>query len=365
MRCTLRIVLVLGIGTLALTSGAASAQKGDKTAAPVSGPALRDLFGVRHLAYLPDGASLVIDYSIPLGSVPPNQGKSAIGIWDVKTGKFRVGLEKVMDHVDQIALSPDGGKVAAVAAGKRELKVWDSGTGKLLEEFSLPEWKNFMPFAPLLAFSADGQSITTVQGQKLLQARLGGKVSVLVDELERWAPDMTAHSRPANLIAFASNPPIGQKADSKLLVYDLARPAEPRTVPLKGWVRSIAFASDGKTLVISYEGSTGNSGKVELWDVGTWKVRTTLPKEKRKAFWSYRRLYFSPDDKFMVGSPTGDRAARAVDVLDAEGKLIREILDAQEITDVAFTPDSKTVAIIVGRKPILFLDPTTGEEKAP
>jgi WD40 repeat protein len=361
-----RLVLAaLGVGVLAAGVGDAPARTGEKTA-PDSGPALRELFGVKHLAYAPDGKSLLIEYAVPLGSVPPNTGKSAIGVWDVKTGQFRVGMEKVPDHCEQIALSPDGRKAAAVSAGRRQLQVWDTGTGKLLEEFQLPEWKGSIQGAPFLTFSPDGKSLTTVAGKKIVRAKLGGKAEVLADDLEFWAPERVAFAPATDLLVFAYNPPIGQKGDSRLKVFDLTKPGEPQTVTLPGWVRSIAFSKDGKTLAVSYEGGSGKPGKVELWDAPAWKVRAALPPDKRKEFWSYRRLYFSPDGKLLAGWPAfGDRSQRAVELLDLEGKIIREISDAGGLNDAAFSPDGKTVVIAIGNKPLLFLDPSTGKETAP
>src|SRR5262245_29162874 len=335
----LRLVLAaLALGILAACGGDARARKAEK-GAPDSGPALRDLFDVRQLVYAPDGNSLLIQYAVPLGSAPPNTGKSAIGVWDLKTGQFRVGMEQVQDHCDQIALSPDGRKAAGVSAGRRQLKVWDTGTGKLLEEFQLPEWKGSIQSSSILAFSPDGKSLTTVAGKKVVRARLGGKAEVLADDLEFWAPERVAFAPATDLLVFAHNPPIGQEGESRLKVFDLTRPGEPKTVPLPGWVRSIAFSRDGKTLAVSYEGGSARPGKVELWDAPAWKVRAALPPDK-KEFWSYRRLYFSPDGKLLVGWPAfGDRSRRAVELLDLEGKIIREISDAGGLNDAAFSPD--------------------------
>src|SRR5262249_39606347 len=151
---------------------------------------------------------------IPLGSAPPNTGKSAVGVWDLKTGQFRVGMEKVPAHCDQIALSPDGRKAAGIAAGRRQLLVWDAGTGKVLEEFQLPEWKGSIQFAPFLAFSPDGKTLTSLSGKHIIQAKLGGTVQVLVDDLEFWSPEKVAFSPATNTLVFGRNPPIGQKGDS-------------------------------------------------------------------------------------------------------------------------------------------------------
>ncbi len=172
----------LALGTVL----AACALTADATAAPPpkgdadSGKALSELTFVHRVAYSPDGKSLLVEYHNP----PGYQSPSAVGVWDVETGKFRVGMEKPPQHCEQIALSPDGGKAAAIAAGDRVLKVWDAATGKPVQEFELPPWEQFIPAAPFLAFSADGTTLTSVLKQKILRAKLGGEAKVLPDELE-------------------------------------------------------------------------------------------------------------------------------------------------------------------------------------
>jgi WD40 repeat protein len=344
----------LGITVLAICAADA--------AAPDSSPDLNKLTGVQHLVYAPDGKSLLIEYHIP----PNANGVSKVGVWDVETGKLRVEMEKPPSPCENIALSADGRKAAAISAGQKQLKVWDAGTGKLLEKFQLPEWKNFIPYAPFLAFSADGDILTSVLGQKILRAKQGGTAQMLPDELARWSPELITFAPAADLLVFASNPPLGKKTGSKLHVYDLSKPGEPQTVPLGGWIRSIAFTADGKTLAVSREGGPSGAGKVELWDASAWKVQGALPLDKRPNFWSYRRLFFSPDGKVLAGAPTfGDKNLTAVELLDLEGKIIRQINAAELLNDVAFSPDGKTVAISLGAMPVQFLDPATGKDKEP
>ncbi len=137
-------------------------------------------------------------------------------------------------------------------------------------------------------------------------------------------------------------------------------------------MRSIALSPDGKTLVVSYErelnGVKSIPGKVELWDAASWKPTDALPQDKRKDFWSYRRLTFSPDSKLLAGSPSfGGKSAIEVELLDLKGTILRDVAGGsnQILNDVAFSPDGKTAAVVLGVKPILFLDPTKGKDKGP
>ena len=360
------IAAALAVGVLGLYGAGALAQKDDKGALD-SGPALRDLTFVHRLLFTPDGKSVVVEYHNP----PDYQGASAVGVWDVETGKFRVGMEKPPQHCEQIAVSPDGARAAAVAVGDRRLTVWTVADGKTIQEFELPAWEKFTPAAPLLVFSADGKALTSVAKQQVVRATLGGGLEVLPQELPYWAPELIAYSAATDVLVMASNPSPGKKDPSKLLVYDLSKPGEPQTIPAAGWVRSIALTADGKTLAVSYErtlsGAKSVPGKVELWDAASWKPTDALPPDKRKDFWSYRRLVFSPDGKQMAGAPNFNIPQDiAVEFLDLKGIISHEVSGAKLfLNDVVFSPDGKTAAVVLGNKPILFLDAVTGKDKEP
>jgi WD40 repeat protein len=357
------ILAALAVGVLAAFGADAPPKGGDKAAD--SPPALRDLAGIQRLAYAPDGKSLLIHYTIP----PNPGGASKMGIWDVETGKFRVALQNPPPHCEQVAFSPDGSKAAVIAAGDKRLTVWDAAAGKVAEEFTLPAWEQFMPIAPFVGFSPDGSSLTSVYKNKILRAKLGGEAKLVADAPERWSRDLTAYAPGADLLVFGSNPPIGQKG-SKLVAFDMSKPDEPQTIPVSGWVRSIAITPDGKTLAVAYEreinGAKATPGKVELWDAQAWKVQSTLPADKREDFISYGRLAISPDGKTLAGAPGFNRGQRVgMELLDAEGKVLRDLPPWRLTAEAAFSPDGKTAVVVLDSKPPMFLDTATGKDKEP
>jgi WD40 repeat protein len=358
------IPAALAVGALAAFVAGAPPKGGDK--APDSGPALADLTGIQRLAYAPDGKSLLIAYNVP----PKANGAAKVAVWDVETGKFRVGMEKAPDHCQQVAFSPDGTKAAGISAGDKQLRVWDAASGKVVQEFALPEWKQFMPGAPFLAFSPDGSYLDSLYKYQILQAKLGGEAKALPGDLPNWSVEWIGFAPATETLVQAVNPPPGQKTGNKLLVYDLSKPGDPQTVPVNGWIRSIGVAADGKTVAVAYERelkkTTWIPGKVEIWDMQTWKVLSTLPPDARKDFGSYQRLFVSPDGKTIAGVPNFDgKVPNAVELLDAEGKLLREIASPPELTDLAFSPDGKTAAVVQGNKPLLFIDTATGKDRTP
>src|SRR5262245_37371272 len=74
-------------------------------------PSLAQVQRVANLAYAPDGSFLLLQYDV-----------WSLGIWDTKTGQFRVKLEeKVSPGWECIDVSPDGKKAAAINMGRRHL----------------------------------------------------------------------------------------------------------------------------------------------------------------------------------------------------------------------------------------------------
>jgi WD40 repeat protein len=354
----------LGIVVLAAVGAGAPPKAGDK--APDAAPALKDLTGIQRLAYSPDGKLLLIAYNVP----PNFTGAAHAGVWDAATGKFVVAMDKAPDHCNQIAFSPDGVKAAGISAGDKQLRVWDAASGKVTQDVALPEWKQFMPNAPFLAFSPDGANLSSLYKQQILRAKLGGDVKLAPGDLPNWAVEWIGFAPATETLVQAVNPPPGKKGGNKLLVYDLSKPGDPQTVPVNGWIRSIGVAPDGKTAVVAYERelkkTTWIPGKVEIWDMQTWKVRSTLPADGRKDFGAYQRLFVSPDGNTIAGVPNFDgKLPNAVELVDKDGKLLREIVSPPELADLAFSPDGKTAAIAQGNNPILFVDTATGKDKEP
>src|SRR5207248_1846248 len=115
-----------------------------------------------------------------------------------------------------------------------------------------------------------------------------------------------------------------RKPEAELLVYDLTKEGDPQKVALAGQVRSLAFAADGKTLAISF--IPVPKPHVELWNPVDWKLRTAGPPDTRKDFQFYRALSLTPDGKSIAGIPYYEKyAPKIVDVLDADGKVVREV----------------------------------------
>jgi WD40 repeat protein len=333
----------------------ASAQK-DKNP-----PVLAEVKFAKNLVYAPDASSVLIDYRTAADPTAKNVG---LGVWDTKTGAFRVGMEKSTRHWDSIALSADGKKAAGIYMQARELKVWDTGTGKLVEEQKLPEKKSGL--TPLfLQFSPDGAVLYSTLDRQILEAKLGGKNRLLGETLDIQSRHLLAFSPKTKQLVLIRNTQGRPKAE--LLIYNLGKESKPQTVDLSGHVASMAISHDGKTLAMSYPRQSGKP-RFELWDTAGWKLRTTLPVDNRKGFSHYAMLAFAPNDKSLAGAPVYDpRTDKDVDFLDLDGKVHHEFTNSTFVDWLTFSPDGKTLAVklLDLKDSLLFVDPASGKIKKP
>src|SRR5262249_4526392 len=125
-RTIARIVLPL-LSLLSLATPA-PAQKDPKP------PALAEVKYAKTLAYAQDGSLVLINYKLA------GDGKSALGVWDTKSGEFKASLDKSTHDWDRVAVSPDGKKAVAISVGSNEFKLWDIASGKQEETQKLPKW---------------------------------------------------------------------------------------------------------------------------------------------------------------------------------------------------------------------------------
>ncbi len=352
-------LLALAIALIGASSAHPQKDK-DKDKKP---PALAEAKGVTRLEYSPDGSFILMDYRANLPS-RPDQTDAILGIWDAKTGEFKLKLDKPPRTCERIAISPDNKKVAAVNVGSKQLKVWDATNGKVLEEQALPDWKGSISFAPFLKFTPDGSTLYSVWNKQILEMKLGAKPKLLGAKLDSWSPEEMAFDAAGKRFLVAYN--ILGKPAGELRTYDLAKDGAMEKVPTTGHVRAMALSGDGKTLALSYLPNE-NKSRLEFWDAATGKLRATAPTDSRKGFRHYGALAISPDGKTLAGAPVFDKdGTKLLDILDADGKVTREVSKQNlRALTLTFSPDGKTLAVILSNYALLFLDPATGEEKKP
>lgn len=161
-----------------------------------------------------------------------------------------------------VAFSPDG-KYVLSQTEKAALALWDAETGQSKQSLSWQTPYGSVHFRPIgadgsVGFSPDGRLIFAAGGEGL------GLWDAHSYELVRTLAD------PLDLIIQAAISPDGQKiaavAVEQVKLWDVRTGALLRTWRVDSNLRSIAFSSDGKSLITS---STTGSVSADIWDADT------------------------------------------------------------------------------------------------
>lgn len=145
--------------------------------------------------------------------------------------------------------SPRGDRLAT--GGESGWKVWDTGTGALLEEWASQSMKSlqFAPDGRWIAASGNGATVTLHNGRGGLVRALGAGSSG-AHSLVAWSPD-------SRRVAFGTT-----FGDAPITVWEAA--SGRRLLTLRGHtgaMTSICYAADGRRLLSSSE-----DGTIRLWD---------------------------------------------------------------------------------------------------
>jgi WD40 repeat protein/serine/threonine protein kinase len=269
------------------------------------------------VAYSPDGQTLAWA-----------NAEGTICLADPDTGRVPTRFSAHRSKIRRIAFSP-GRRTLASISDDGTVKTWDPATGE-------PRATLHGHTAPVvcMAFSPDGSTLATGSDDNVV---------ILWDVArQRARARCIGHTGHVQAVAFA---PDGKSLVSAahrddLRIWDAAIGTLHRTVGNSGHTAaSLTYAPAGRLLFVA-----DNANRVQVWNTTTWTPSFTLPGLDVQV----RQVVFSPDGRTLaVTSAVGTGTDFVVRIWDVSSrKSWASFKYDREIWDLAFAPDSATLALV-------------------
>ena len=243
------------------------------------------------------------------------------------------------DEVFGIAFSPDG-KMVASGSGDGTVKVWDTSTGNLVQNYSAKASRVFsVVYSPNGSWLAAG---TEANGVMLWQpATKAGRAL----EGHRGAVSAAVFSPTGALMATG-----GQ--DTTVKVWDTASWTEKATLSgHSDWIRGLAFSPDSRMLA-----SAGDDRTVKVWDLSTNQQLKSFSHPK-----GVPSVIFGPKGQWVAAGTW-----QAVNIWDLQDGKKPRVLQGHEtwVTAIALSPDGKVLASGGADMLVKLWDPEAGKSFA-
>lgn len=225
-------------------------------------------FEPQAVAYSPDGSTVVV------GGTPShswaNTDELSILLLDGHTG-HRTGSVRLPDFVGikDIAFSPDGQLLAAMAYPQQRLMLWDLKTKKLLS--NTPESGQI---GGGVQFTPDGKYLVSCAGRDIHVTEVASGKRIAVFKAANGEQLGLAVAPDGSTIASARVMFSDKLVSSFVDLRDFKTGKVLKTLEAPGMLQSLNFTGDGKSLISSYGMMV--FGVVISWDVSTGKAARTL-----------------------------------------------------------------------------------------
>jgi WD40 repeat protein len=256
--------------------------------------------------------------------------------------------------VEALAFQDEGRRLVSVTVGGK-LQTWDTASGMLLDEKSLPLTAELFSPAVLADFSADGQRLAARRNEAGDKGQVVGLWSVEPAQLLRV---LKGHRYPVFGVRFSHS-----GLHLATFACDRTKTGRPHEVKVwhaesgrlvGGWeghghLFSLAFSPDGRWLATG-----GEDGQV---DVVEWANGKITPFRAHKK--AVTALAFSRDGRWLATAGEGDRTVQIQDT-----KTWKELARAEAPgiqCDLAFSADGKRLAGI-SHDVVTLWDVQTGQE---
>jgi WD40 repeat protein len=281
--------------------------------------------GIRSFAFSPDGET-----------VGSGEYDGTIRLWDVRSGKQRYCTKEEPFMVSAVTFSPDGKDLFAVIGGT--IRHWEAATGT---ERRAPEGHSGEVSA--LVFSPDGKMVAS-----------GGQEGIirLWETATGRALRRFQHDEELEALAFSSDGRVLAAAYGHVISLwetTTGKALHQLKCAEQGWVRTIAFTVDDKTLV-----ALDSAEVLHRWETQTGKERGQL--RKRSQDESLRKGVLSSDAGTLAliyeGQAETDREGTRLPLVKVrlgaattDRELLPFALERWKLSDAALSPDGKTLAL--------------------